>query len=187
MTPPFDLTPLLDADGVLRPGAQLPRLGRDEAYVVFVQAKDARLDDPALARAAGRFFGARFGLGQAKRYGASPPAEDVATLYWDADDGAARGARLAVGRPTTRDDLDAAERLEAPGGARGLSELARRCPTVWLVAREAGAPDGDRVALALAAVLATVGLGPILDPAGGIYGVRGARERLERGTTAPYR
>lgn len=187
MEPPLDLASLLDARGLLRADAALPSLALPEAYAVFVQGAGARLDAGALERAATRFFSARFGLGQAKRYGDVPPREDVASLYWDADDGASRGARLAVGRPATETDHDAALRVEARDGLRGLSDLARRCPTLWLVQVEADAPDGDRVALGLAAVLATVGLGPILDPAGAIYGVRGARERLERGRPAPYR
>ena len=61
--------------------------------------------------------------------------------------------------------------------AGGLSDLARRCPYAWLVLAPS---DDDRVALTLAAVLATVLLGPIVTPSGRrIFGVRGARMALE--------
>jgi hypothetical protein len=55
---------------------------------------------------------------------------------------------------------------------------------VWLVVREA---DDDRAALTIAAVLASMLLGPILAPDGReIFGVRTARLKLE-GRPSPYR
>jgi hypothetical protein len=55
---------------------------------------------------------------------------------------------------------------------------------VWLVARES---EDDRVALTIAAILASSLLGPILTPAGDeLIGVRSARMKLE-GRARPYR
>jgi hypothetical protein len=55
---------------------------------------------------------------------------------------------------------------------------------VWLVVRES--PD-DRVALTLAAILASALLGPVLAPEGDeLFGVRTARLKLE-GRARPYR
>ena len=55
--------------------------------------------------------------------------------------------------------------------------MARRCQTVWLVART---DDADPLALRLAAILASVVLGPILDARGPeLFGVKTARAKLE--------
>ena len=60
----------------------------------------------------------------------------------------------------------------------GLALLARRCQAVWIVERADGEPD--RLALLLSAILASVLLGPILDPARGeLFGVKTARAKLE--------
>lgn len=74
-----------------------------------------------------------------------------------------------------------------------MSLLAERCKMLWLVMIEgdAGAsapdPDADRVALTIAAILASSLLGPILSPNGDeLFGVRTARLKLER-RAQPYR
>jgi hypothetical protein len=65
-----------------------------------------------------------------------------------------------------------------------MSLLAQRCEVVWLVTFES---DDDRVALTIAAILASTLLGPILSPAGDeVFGVRTARMKLE-GRPRPYR
>lgn len=93
--------------------------------------------------------------------------------------GALEPRAIAVS-PATEEDWAAAERAEERTGAAasGLSRLARRCATVM---RVACASEDDRGALLLAAVIASVHLGPILDPARErIFGVRTARATLER-------
>ena len=88
--------------------------------------------------------------------------------------------RAIAVRPATEEVWTAAERAEERTGAAasGLSRLARRCATVM---RVACASEDDRGALLLAAVIASVHLGPILDPARErIFGVRTARATLER-------
>ena len=120
-------------------------------YLVFAQESGAAPDPAVLAAQARRFFA----------------TEELA-------------ARNVAVRPATEDDWAAAEQAEARTGAAasGLSRLARRCATVMIVACEADDPD-DRGALLLAAVLASVHLGPILDPARErIFGVRTARVML---------
>jgi hypothetical protein len=82
-----------------------------------------------------------------------------------------------VARARTAADLDLADQAEARAGGGGLALLARRCPTVWRLAR-----DGvqDAAALRIAAILASVLLGPVLDPTvPALFGVKTARERLE--------
>jgi hypothetical protein len=65
-----------------------------------------------------------------------------------------------------------------------MALLAQRCRTVWLVTRET---DDDRVSLGIAAIFASVLLGPILAPTGDeLFGVRTARAKLE-GQPRPYR
>lgn len=68
--------------------------------------------------------------------------------------------------------------VEAIGGA-GMDVLVARAARVWQIARVV---DGDvRAPLVAAALLALVLLGPIVPPdEAAIYGVRGARLRLEK-------
>jgi hypothetical protein len=61
--------------------------------------------------------------------------------------------------------------------------LAKRCPRVLLIESEG---TDDRVALLLAALIASVELGPIVTPKAEIFGVRTARMKLEA-LTSPYR
>jgi hypothetical protein len=170
---------LLDDDGILRPGALAapPRAG---AFTVFAQRPDARLDVAELQRHAARFFATRLGLTVDKRYGVeAPPRVDAARIVVATAAEASSGTRLVFGRPATDDDHAAAQAAERAQQTTGMAELARRCATVWLV-RAADAADGDPVALAVAAVLAGVFLGPILPPGGdALFGVKTARLRLE--------
>lgn len=170
---------LLDEQGVLRPAA-LPPPDRSGAWTIFAQRPDARLDVFALKAQATRFFDAKVGLTVDKRY-LAPPATDAARVVLATADPACSGTRLAYARPADAADLALAEAAEERQGTYGLALLARRCPTVWLVACEADLPGDDLVALTLAAIFASVLLGPILSPSGAeIFGVRTAREKLAR-------
>jgi hypothetical protein len=99
-------------------------------------------------------------------------------------------AKLAVGpaarevRGRLRDEDDLRDALEAENArGNGMYDLAeRRCGSVWLVEREG--PE-DRTALILAAVIASVCLGPILGD-GALFGVRTAREKINE-LGSPYR
>jgi hypothetical protein len=85
--------------------------------------------------------------------------------------------RTVLLRPRTDDDLALAESAEAGGG---LVLLAKRCSVVVLVlARLEGSPD-DQGALLLAALIASVALGPILSPdRRHLFGARTARGKLD--------
>ena len=87
------------------------------------------------------------------------------------------GAKRAIAM-RARDERDLRDALAAPNAAdNGLYDLAeRRCESVWLVEREG---PSDRAALLLAAIVASVCLGPILgDAPRELFGVRTAREKL---------
>jgi hypothetical protein len=132
--------------------------------LVFAQAAGAAVDIDAWCAHSARFFATRIGLGN------EPHAFVIAP------DGGPPGIRTVTPRPCVEVDWLAADAAEPHAGA-GLAALARRCKAVWLVSRESAT---DPLALRLAAILASVLLGPILDPATGeIFGVKTARAKLE--------
>lgn len=151
---------------------------REACFCVFAQRPDARVEAATWERHAATFFASRVGLAVPKRYGPGGfPEIDAAMVVLAPKDGPG-STRLLFGRPRAPVDLDVAMRADAALGSPGLYALARRCPTVWLVEPEG---EGDRVALLLAAILASVVLGPIVAPGpdGDIFGVRTARAKLE--------
>lgn len=175
---------LLDDRGVLRSGA-LPSPERSTSFLVFSQRPDACLDTRQLEHHAARFFATKIGLTVDKRYGDLRPAVDAARVVVASEDGLAAGTRLCFGRPADAGDVALADDAERRAGTTGMALLAQRCKTVWLIETEGG--DDDRVALTLAAVFASVMLGPIVPPRGdAIFGVRTARTRLEA-RVEPYR
>ncbi len=151
----------------------------DATLMVFAQRADARLDIGALGTQAERFFATRLGLAEDKRYAPGDAPRTDEARFVVAPVGAPPGIRAAFARP--RDDADLALAVDAdnragPGGT-GLALVARRCQTVWLVSRET---DPDPLALRLAAILASVLLGPILDVrVPELFGVKTARAKLE--------
>lgn len=166
---------LLDERGVLRAGALTPP-AREASFAVFSQRPDLRLDAVDLDRQASRFFSARLGLSVDKRY-VEAPLVDAAHVVVAGADATLSGTRLCFGRAATRADVDAAAEAERRQGSYGLTALAQRCPTLWLIVPTS---DDDRVALSIAAVFASRFLGPISPPGGAeIFGVRTARLRLE--------
>jgi hypothetical protein len=134
----------------------------DACYLVFSQSKGMTRDVPAWDAQAARFFDTRLAAGE---------GEEILVAHAG---GAAEPRRL-TSRACEPEDLSLADRAEARAGG-GLGLLAHRCPTVWLVERQA---DEDAVALRLAAILASVLLGPILDArVPELLGVKSARERV---------
>jgi hypothetical protein len=176
---PEALRPLFDARGLLVPGALAPP-ALDLAYAVFAQRQSAEFDVDAWSRHSAQFFGASLGLTCEKRPDA-PRAVDAAGLVL-AREGHDPAVRIVFARPASADDHAAADRAGAAQPGAGLDALARRCGYVYLVVCEpdaGAAAASDRDALALAGVLASVLLGPVLPPDGAsLFGVRGARERL---------
>jgi hypothetical protein len=138
------------------------------AYVVFSSAPDARLDVAGWDGHAQRFFATRLTLvGQ---------AGDGEARILVAPRGADAGERVLSARPRTPEDLALAEEAEVRAGGGGMVLVARRCPSVWVVARTG---EDDRLALGLAMILASVVLGPILDARGPeLFGPKTARARL---------
>ncbi len=174
---------LLDEHGILRAAARIePDRGR--SYAVFAQSPLVLLDIEGLKNKASQFFQTKIGLTVDKRYGPDVPQRDAARLVIAGGDPGCSGTRLCYGRAATPEDLVAAEAAERAIGTCGLALLAKRCKTIWLIVTES---DDDRVALLLAAILASAFLGPILSPGGQeIVGVRSARLKLE-GRASPYR
>ena len=178
-----------DPRGLLReglpPGAFTPP-AREAAYAVFAQDDGARLPVEQLKRQATRFFSTRVGLTVDKSYEGPLPRVDAARIVVLPEDATARGTRLLYGRPVDPEDVEAARMAEIATGATaaGLAQLAARCRMIWLVVP---ASAEDRAAVTLAAVLASVLLGPILAPGGReLFGVRTARTKLEA-RPRPYR
>jgi hypothetical protein len=141
---------------------------RDGTLLVFAQRAQARLEVEAWNQHGERFFGTRIGLAE--------PLERGGRIVI-APEGCEPGIRAVEGRGRSEDDLVRADLAEARAGGGGLALLARRCHTVWLIERRS---PTDTLALRLAAVMASVLLGPILDPAAvEIFGVRTARMKLD--------
>lgn len=141
---------------------------------VFAQQPEPRVDVVAWNAHATRFLATRIGL-------SAPPADPADERAWTtfvvAPEGAEPGLVSARGRLRTGEDLALAQAADDRAGPAGLALLARRCDTVWLVARR---DDADVLALRLAVILAGVLLGPILDVTRGVLiGAKSARQRLE--------
>ena len=142
--------------------------------LVFVQHGQlaSAPSDAALLTAYGeRFFATRLGL-------AEPMAGDpvLGTRWVVAPERRSTGIRTVWIRPREAADVERARVAEERGGATGLALLAARCTMAWLIERDGVA---DTIALRLAAIVAGVGLGPILEPdAPALFGVRTARARL---------
>jgi len=152
-------------------------------YTVFAQRSDARFEVNEWDQRARRFFDAKVGLATPKTYDASPPTRDEGGVVLARHEEVGT-IRHVVARPREARDLEDAEAADARVGSPGLGLLARRCGYVFLVETVS---DDDRDALLLAAILASVMLGPILTPERDrIFGVKTARALLEREPHAPH-
>jgi hypothetical protein len=147
--------------------------GRDEGYLVFAQPSDWRIDIDAWNAHAMRFFGTRIGLDREMRH--SP---DGRAVFVVAPEGEPPARRSTYARRSEADDYARADAADARMGHSGLSLLARRCQTIWVVVREG---LSDRFSLRLAGILASILLGPILDASTEeLFGVKTARAKLAR-------
>jgi hypothetical protein len=135
-------------------------------YLVFSQRPDTSVDLAGWDAHARRFFRAALTASEDGHWLAVTP------------DGEAVALRAVRGRAATAEDHALATEAELRAGGGGLGTLAQRCPTVWEVVR---AEDVDPDALRVAALLASVLLGPIVDARSReILGVKTAREKLAR-------
>jgi hypothetical protein len=149
----------------------------DDGYMVFAQRSEWRVDVDAWNAHATRFFTTQLGL---ERETGNPPDEPESTggaaVFVVAPDGEPGGRRWTFARPCVEGDYARADAADARMGHTGLALLARRCPTIWLVVRES---PSDRLSLRLAAILASILLGPILDESTAeLFGVKTARAKL---------
>jgi hypothetical protein len=156
---------------------------REACFLVFAQQPDARIDLAQWGQHASRFFDSHLALAMPKRYGEVAPRVDSAQFVLSRP-GFPSATLWALARPRNDEDLAIAQAAEARMSHTGLVLLAGRCPQVWLVAREpvvspgADAPP-EHAALRLAAILASILLGPILDArAVELFGVKTARAKL---------
>ncbi len=138
---------------------------------VFAQEPRLTIDTAALARNAQRYFDVSVNQrGPARLTGVTLELSSArldATACFD-----------VTARAVTADDVADAWAAERASRAGGMASLAERCPTVWEV--QAQEPTSALALQQLAAVLASVALGPVL-PSDELtlYGVRGALERAE--------
>ena len=151
---------------------------------VFSQQPDLVLALPKLLAHARRFFAAELDVLSASSPERVEPAVAVVTLRFESARYPAHGTFRIESRPATADDRFAAEAAEARGRAGGMALLAARCPALWTLTAEAETQGPAE--LQLAALLASVALGPVM-PAdeSTLYGVRGAMERAELANEKP--
>lgn len=161
-------------------GAVAP-LAPTEAWTLLSPEPDARIDAPRWAHQAETFFRLRLTVVQTKRYpaGTLPIADrvelDIAPR--DATD-ATRVLVVTVPVERAREAMAAGMAGARAIGGAGFDAILPRTKRVWQV-RAAVAQGDARAPLAAAAVLASVMLAPVVPPGGGgIFGVKGARERL---------
>lgn len=145
------------------------------SFRVFAQRAQLEPDEFTLITQARHHFGAEFSFVQ--RHFTSVSGQPVVRLTIDIQlVGHGSSLVTATIRACVPADYEAAERAEKRGKAGGMSTLARRCPTLWEVDAES-----VRHALTLCGSLALVNLGPVLlSDESTLFGVRGARERLEK-------
>lgn len=156
------------------------------AYTLFSPDPAARIDIALLAHKARTFFATAFEMDPVKAYpDGKTPETDVVHI-----DIHPLGKRdvvptrvLVVTWPLERDPQirqvgDAA--AHAIGGA-GMDVLVARAKRIWQISKDVTRGEDKNAPLRVAAIFASVLLGPIVPPEGNtIYGVKGARERLER-------
>lgn len=157
-------------------------LSIDEAWSLLSPEPEGRVDALRWAYQAEKFFQARLALVHPKTYPSGTlPLADALEVDIGRHEDTTLTRLLVVTVPVDRAPavVRAAQLgVEAIGGA-GFDALLPRARRLWQV-RVPQAGEGDPAApIALAAVLASLLLAPVLPPGGGtIFGVKGARERL---------
>ena len=140
-------------------------------YVVFSQERGS-LPYEKLAAHAGRFFSSTLEL--------LTQGEDSMSVRLVCARPLLRGEFRITSRATTKDDLMSARDAEARGRAAGMAALADRCDRVWTLETAGSEVPSEAAYLTLAALCASVALGPVLPPdSSTLFGVRGAIERRD--------
>jgi hypothetical protein len=156
-----------------------------QAWSLLSSHSGARIDRSAWAEQARAFFGARLEVVQDKRYpsGTLPLADAV-----DVDLAPLKGAGQATRVSIVTLPIDRAPEVKAAAdagvaaiGGAGFDVLVGRATRVWQVKNEVRPGKHPAAPLVAAAALASLFLAPIVPPnEEGIFGVKGARERLEK-------
>jgi len=150
----------------------------DQAWTLFAREDDSRMLEARWRQQAKRFFGASVSVAPSKDYpGGGQPRFDRASVAVGRDPD-------WTGRLTLQTfPADHAEPLRCEALALadgGMDTLIQRSPRIWQWRRDDQGSE-PRAELLLAALLASVLLGPVWAPGErGVFGVRGARERLAR-------
>lgn len=161
---------------------QVPPLPPAEAWTLLSPEPDARIDAARWAHQAETFFRASLSVVQEKRYPSGTlPLADVVEV-----DLRERGAETPTRVHVVTVPADRSPEAIAAGtagaraiGGAGFDALVPRTRRVWQVRERLDALGDPRAPLAVAAVLASIFLAPVVPPEGGtIFGVKGARERL---------
>jgi len=155
-----------------------------EVWTLLSPEADGRVDGVRLTHQALTFFRARLAVVQTKRYpaGTLPIADRVEIDLGE------KGSTTMTRVMVVTLPIDRAPEALAAGyagakaiGGAGFDAILPRTRRVWQVREWLDAPGDARAPLAVAAVLASLLLAPIVPPEGGaIFGVKGARERLTR-------
>jgi hypothetical protein len=152
-----------------------------EAWLLLSPEADARVDAARWAHQAATFFKARLTVVQEKRYprGTLPIADRVEVDVGRQGEEAARVLVVTVPVDRAPEAYAAAVAGAKAIGGAGFDAILPRTRRVWQV-RDRLENKGDPASpLAVAAVLASLFLAPVVPPPGGtIFGVKGARERL---------
>ncbi len=157
-------------------------LPTSEAWTLLSPEADARVDAPRWVHQAATFFRATLAVVQDKRYPAGTlPIADRLEI-----DLGEKGATTPTRVMVVTLPIDRAPEALAAGyaaaraiGGAGFDAILPRTRRLWQVRERLDAPGDARAPLAVAAVLASLLLSPIVPPEGGaIFGVKGARERL---------
>jgi hypothetical protein len=152
------------------------------SWTLLAPEGDARVDAARWAHQAETFFRATLRVVQEKRYPSGTlPIVDAVEIEIAPRGAEALSRVLVVTLPIDR--LPAAQRAGEAGaraiGGAGMDVLVARAKRVWQIAGAVGEGENELAPLALAGVLASLLLAPIVPPgAGTIFGVKGARERL---------
>jgi hypothetical protein len=157
-------------------------LSVEQSWSLLSPEPEARVDALRWAHQAERFFRARLSLVQDKRYpaGSSPLADALLVDVGRLENQSLTRVTIVTVPLDRAPQVLAAARLgvQAIGGA-GFDALLARARRLWQVQVDTDEAGDPAAPIALAALLASLFLAPVLPPGGGtIFGVKGARERL---------
>lgn len=164
----------------------VPAFSANAAFTLFSPDETARVDIAQLAHKARTFFATALEIDPVKAYpeGRMPESDALHIEIKKIGQSILPPTRVYVvtfpllREPHFRNIGDAA--ALAIGGA-GMDSLVARTKRIWQVSKNIESGDDSWAPLRIAAILAAVLLAPIVPPeANTIFGVKGARERLER-------